>query len=537
MKNLPFPLAAYILATATVALAVAVAAALDGNEPAGGRELYYMAALAALVAAASHFPLHIGPRAQIYMDTAPVIAAVILLPPPLALATCALGKIAANSWSRTPVFQALFNVSTMAVQAGLASMAYHGLASERQWEDARAMVVASFVLVTTNACLVEGIVSIHVGKWPFAGFWSQYGEDARHQVALLMLGVFAALIAEARPWALPLLTVPSAVVYRSLRYQHLTLKQSEASKTEAEEARARLTAIVEATPDFVATADPAGRVLYLNRAGRQLVGLTPEADLGEMQMSEAFGDWEERAGAALRDGSWMGESSLRGKKGEMPVSQVVVVHRAQAAEVDFVSTVARDIRERKRFEARLVQMANSDPLTGLLNRRSFDSELSRRLRNTKRPGAVLFVDLDEFKRVNDRFGHAAGDQLLVGLAGLMRTAYPGRWSPVGRLGGDEFGVFLPGVGAVAAEAAAAGLVARIAAYQLMVGGRAVGLTASVGVSLFPKHGTVASHLIAHADTAMYRAKAVGNCHRLFEPGPPKNLSERRAGERRRQPAA
>lgn len=173
--------------------------------------------------------------------------------------------------------------------------------------------------------------------------------------------------------------------------------------------------------------------------------------------------------------------------------------------------IARDIAERKRFESQLVYMANHDYLTGLFNRQFFESALDLELaesRRTGRVGAVLWLDVDEFKEVNDTFGHRSGDEVLVALASCLQSEI--RESTVlSRLGGDEFAALLPDTSVEEAEAVAARLLTSINSHAYTAAEHAVRLSASIGVVMYPTHGSTSGELLANADVAMYLAKASG----------------------------
>jgi diguanylate cyclase (GGDEF)-like protein len=175
--------------------------------------------------------------------------------------------------------------------------------------------------------------------------------------------------------------------------------------------------------------------------------------------------------------------------------------------------------ERKRYEKQLLYLVEHDPLTGVLSRKRFEAELQHELAMAlryKTHGAVLFLDLDDFKAVNDQMGHRAGDELLVRIARLLK----GRLRDsdlVARLGGDEFAILLP----LADGAQALGVAAQIAEAIAQDGAHAAGgprVTASVGIALYPEHGLAADGLISRADSAMYRAKQAGGNRSLAHPG-------------------
>lgn len=189
-------------------------------------------------------------------------------------------------------------------------------------------------------------------------------------------------------------------------------------------------------------------------------------------------------------------------------------------EDDLIYAVARDVTERKELDQELERLSRSDPLTGVLNRRSFDEALERQLeyaRRHGRGGALLIVDLDRFKQINDEFGHPAGDRALCKVARLLgsnlrTTDIVGRHygGVVARLGGDEFAVLLPEADAAGAEAVAERLVAVLAAAPLELDGEEIRLAISVGVALFDENGRPgAEDLLVAADRAMYVAKAAG----------------------------
>jgi diguanylate cyclase (GGDEF)-like protein len=183
--------------------------------------------------------------------------------------------------------------------------------------------------------------------------------------------------------------------------------------------------------------------------------------------------------------------------------------------------VAAVVQERKRLEAKLAHLADHDSLTDVFTRRRFQEELAQQLAHSQRygtPGAVLFVDLDNFKSVNDRLGHGVGDKVLARVATLLRERL--RDSDfLGRLGGDEFAVLLPRADGAQAQAVAAHLLRTIASGRTEVDGTAIGIAASIGIALIPEHGETVEELLAHADAAMFQAKAAGsNLLRVYTPG-------------------
>lgn len=172
---------------------------------------------------------------------------------------------------------------------------------------------------------------------------------------------------------------------------------------------------------------------------------------------------------------------------------------------------ARDITKIKQDESLLMTLANQDPLTGLYNRRRFMADLAHELRRaerTGRTGALMLIDLDHIKLINDTAGHAAGDEVIVQVAGVLRRLSRGE-DLAARLSGDEFALAFSGMGPEQAMDKAHEILERIASLKPMFGGRVLGISASVGVVLFPEHGSEPVELLAKADMAMYAAKDAG----------------------------
>jgi diguanylate cyclase (GGDEF)-like protein len=162
-------------------------------------------------------------------------------------------------------------------------------------------------------------------------------------------------------------------------------------------------------------------------------------------------------------------------------------------------------------QSEMARLAKRDPLTGLFNRRHFENELRRELDEHLRlgnHGAVLWFDLDHFKEINDTLGHAAGDELLTAFGSHLQSETRA-YCTTARLGGDEFGMLIPHIEGPDAIRAAVRLIAGFSARTFPVGGHNVHISASAGVVLYPEHGERTTDLLAHADIAMYDAKANG----------------------------
>jgi len=183
-------------------------------------------------------------------------------------------------------------------------------------------------------------------------------------------------------------------------------------------------------------------------------------------------------------------------------------------------SILLDITDQKKSEERIVYLADHDYLTGLFNRRRFQEELERAIGYAKRfghAGALLFIDLDQFKYINDTLGHQAGDEYLYNVACALADSVRAT-DVLGRLGGDEFALILSKADAGAAQKVAAMLLKTLSALTLELGQRSTGVSASIGIVSFPEHGDNASDLLAKADAAMYTAKEHGRnrAHRYTE---------------------
>lgn len=184
----------------------------------------------------------------------------------------------------------------------------------------------------------------------------------------------------------------------------------------------------------------------------------------------------------------------------------------------YMVTQVQDISERKDLARRLEYFVDHDFLTGLFNRRHFEQELAKETDRVARygdPGAVLVIDLDDFKGVNDTFGHKAGDDVLRGVAGLLRQRLR-QTDIVARIGGDEFAILLPHTDADRAQSVAKDLVKALGRQMAVLADHSIRVTASIGLTLL--EGLTDVEALAYADLAMYEAKETGrNRFAMYRP--------------------
>ena len=259
--------------------------------------------------------------------------------------------------------------------------------------------------------------------------------------------------------------------------------------------------------DMICIAGPDGRVQGVNPAFERTLGYREEELLGRPFADLVHPDDRERiAGPGRCDCRWFD------KQGEV---HWLEWNLATFPEEGLIYAVAREVTDRKELEMELERLSQRDPLTGVYNRRHFDEELSARLTDAKRHergGALLLIDLDRFKRINDELGHAAGDLALREVARVLdeNTRGSDAGGLVARVGGDEFAVLLAEAGPVEAAAVGERLVAALDATDLRVGGSQVPLAISVGVAPFEGSDSLdPERLLALADRAMYVVKAGG----------------------------
>lgn len=272
-----------------------------------------------------------------------------------------------------------------------------------------------------------------------------------------------------------------------------------------------------ALPEAVLVLDGPRSIL---RANAVLLGLTgyAEADVAgappETLIAGPHGSAcaEEIWRALVGEGAWSGELWVRRKDGQpfMGAASFRPVRGADGTVRQAVG-VLHDITARIADQERTWRLANYDPLTGLPNRLLFNDRLAQAVRRGRRDGtrfALLYVDLDGFKAVNDLYGHAAGDRVLQETARRL-TAGMRASDTVARLGGDEFVVILPDVSTAGAAVTVAQKILDRVRVPFVSDGIELRLRASVGVAMFPDCGNSAEALVGAADRAMYGAKAGG----------------------------
>ncbi|WP_242390567.1 sensor domain-containing protein [Pararhodospirillum photometricum] len=279
----------------------------------------------------------------------------------------------------------------------------------------------------------------------------------------------------------------------------------------------KLSRAVEQSSASVVITDAQGQIEYVNPAFCQITGYTPEEVLGRTPAmlksgrvpAEIYRDmWQTIASGR----EWRGEFHNRRKDGTLYWERATIspIKNEEGKITHFVA-VKDDITQKKEIEEELFHRANYDPLTGLPNRQLLLDRLNTALAVARREShrvAVMFMDLDRFKQVNDTLGHNAGDVLLKQAASRLSAVLRPQ-DTLGRLGGDEFLVVAPGLHKPSEATVVAGRLLEVARQPFTVDGRDIYVSASIGICLGPGDGTSPQILMRNADAAMYLAKENG----------------------------
>ncbi len=299
------------------------------------------------------------------------------------------------------------------------------------------------------------------------------------------------------------------------------------AEEELRQSEERYRTLLEEMDEAYYEVDLRGNFTFANDALCRLLGYSREEIIGlNYRAYTPQDDWENiyraynsvyRTGTSLR---WYPMTQLTKDGRKLYVENSVLPLRNESGEIIGFRGISRNVTERKILEQKLSEMATHDPLTGLPNRVLLDDRLNMGLAQAQRNGsrlAVMMLDLDWFKRVNDTYGHGVGDQLLKlvaeRLAGNLRKS-----DTVGRMGGDEFVLLLPQIGAIEDATKVAQKILDSFAEPFAINGHKLNVTTSIGIAIYPESGDRADLLLTNADTAMYHAKEEGRArYKLFTP--------------------
>lgn len=273
------------------------------------------------------------------------------------------------------------------------------------------------------------------------------------------------------------------------------------------------------------------QILYWNKGAERLYGWTQEEAIGSSPDKLIWDDpaaFDEVASRVLDHGEWRGEITQRRKDGSTLIveSQRTLV-RDENNQPQSILVINTDVTLRKATDEKIRYLALYDTLTGLPNRSLFMDRLQQALANAERYGrrlAILFMDLNGFKEINDTQGHGVGDQVLIKVARRFQATLRGE-ETLARLAGDEFIVAADAVDQVAAVLIAERLQQALA-EPIATNGHTFPIKVSIGIAFYPEDGVAIEDLLRRADIAMYRAKALGGGHLAYQPEMSAGLAER-----------
>jgi diguanylate cyclase (GGDEF)-like protein/PAS domain S-box-containing protein len=289
-------------------------------------------------------------------------------------------------------------------------------------------------------------------------------------------------------------------------------------------------AALKAAANAIVITDSHGTITWVNRAFTTMTGYSQEEILGKNPRllnsgEQPEGYYAELWSTILSGKVWKGEIVNRRKDGttyteEMTITPVSLEDTGNPTNTYFIA-IKQDITQRKAAEKQVQFLAYYDALTGLPNRTLLQDRLSKALagaRRRKDKVALLFLDLDGFKTINDSLGHSVGDLVLQEVAERLKR-FAREQDTVARVGGDEFLIVLTAVKDAADAAVAAERLMHAMTVELVIQGRSLSISCSIGISIFPEHGTDGETLTKNADAAMYSAKESGcNSFRFFSAG-------------------
>jgi len=341
----------------------------------------------------------------------------------------------------------------------------------------------------------------------FGGTTSSYVSERRMQCKdgswkwILSRGMVVRRDAQGRP--LRMIGTHSDITDRHEREQELQLSSS----------------VLQTVDEAVTVTDANNVIIAINPAFTVITGYTPHDVIGKTPSLLASGTHDKAFYQGMwqqinEHGSWHGEVRNRRKSGQLYVEWLSIksVRNAKGQLTNYVA-VFSDISERKASEDRMHLLAHYDVLTELPNRALFADRLTQALASAQRENrhlALMFLDLDKFKPVNDELGHPVGDELLRAVAARLRECVQRDSDTVARVGGDEFVVMLLDAESEHDAMTVATKIRAALEKPFQLGEHTVSISSSIGVALFPQHGASESDLLKNADAAMYYAKDSGS---------------------------
>ena len=282
--------------------------------------------------------------------------------------------------------------------------------------------------------------------------------------------------------------------------------------------------IINASPDGIVVTDAKSNIIEVNPAFTRITGYTAEEAVGKTTSLLSSGRHDASFYADMWQqlqvmGRYSGEIWNKKKDGEIYLEYLNIVRIGDPSDPDLhYAAIFTDITEKRDIELKIQSMAFYDELTGLPNRRLFNDRLDNAIANSRvhqHKLAILFLDLDRFKQINDTLGHKHGDELLKTVAKRIASSIKAG-DTVSRLGGDEFVILLPEIGEDSNVIAVIDRIISVINEPFDIGGQELYVTCSIGASTYPEDGQSADDLLINADIAMYKAKSLGrNNYQIF----------------------
>ena len=405
---------------------------------------------------------------------------------------------------------------------GFAYLSLNGAYSTGHWIDLTWVLSPALIAVAAYAQLAQrdpdpAITGSDEDESSLAGSLLPYGAMALGY-ALLLTGSLQGDAIRLNGLVLGTIVLSGLVVGRQVlafNDNHRLLHQSYELSQQLRESEARFRSLVQHGSDIILLLDATYTIRYISPSILRITGVPPEALADQPLLDRLHPD--DRAAArtflesSVRQAGFIGrlEVRIRHAEGSWLHVEAICSNQLQNPNVEGIVINARDITDRKMLEARLVNQANHDSLTGLANRKHFVEHLEQALHQDADAAeqiAVLFLDLDLFKHVNDSLGHSCGDELLVQVATRLRE-----WAGTGmlpaRLGGDEFTVLVRTVHQEAELLRITNDLQEKLDQSYMIGEHVVKMSPSIGIALGQSGRDVADDILRRADTAMYRVKA------------------------------
>ena len=317
-------------------------------------------------------------------------------------------------------------------------------------------------------------------------------------------------------------------INQQLRYEILERQQAE------EMIRMQATAMA-AAPNGIIISDIEGRITWVNPALTQIIGIVKEHLIGKLSSEISFGLTGEKLDSLTtkdtkNESAWSGEISNKRDDGSLYTVEVSTtpVFNDQNQITHYI-TILHDITERVKSRKLLEYLATHDSLTNLPNRTLFHDRIIHAITKARRNGgklAILFLDLDNFKTINDAFSHAQGDAVLVSISNRIYHCLR-EMDTVARFGGDEFAILLENITNPEDAAKVSKKIIQEISKPVSIPDNRYSLSASIGISIFPDDGEDANQLIQNSDSAMYRSKDRGkNRYQFYTPDMTKEVQDR-----------